>query len=899
MFDTMVRPARKNRLLRYLFSLVAVAVAFFLSWLLWPVVNEGPFVFFYGAVALSAWFGGLIPGLLATVLSMIVVDYFLVEPLYVIFNSVGDVVRLGIFAGSAVLVSWLNEARQISEDELRRSRDQLQIIFEGVEDGISAQDQSGQLVFANEAAAKLVGFPSVSALLQTPTETIESIFEVFDLDGTAVPVLELPSRQALRSGKTVERTVRLFRRDLNLSRWLTIKSAPVVNEKNQVIYSVNILRDMTDTIQQERLLRDQRERFEVTLNSIDDAVLTIGMDGKVDFMNPVAQSLTGWTEADAVGQPYDAVLRLVNDDTNEAVAFSLETLMNNGYIVDRANHASLLDRNDAKKPVDARGTPIRDQDGKAIGVVFVFRDISDLRETQRIREESAQRLRDVIDGLAAFVGMMTPDGILIEANRRALEAAQLQPEDVLGKPFEETFWWSYDPQVQVELRSAINRAATGESVRYDVQVRVANDQFIIIDFVLSPIFDQDDRVTHIVPSGIDITQRKRAEVEMTSLTNMIEHQRQRLRNIVANVPGVVWEAWGDPDSATQNIDFVSDYVELMLGYRVDDWLSTPNFWLSIVHPDDRERAAAESKTIYDGGKTGVSQFRWVTKDGRDIPVEAHSTVICDDNGRPVGMRGMTMDIRERMRNQEELENYARELARSNAELEQFAYVASHDLQEPLRMVSSYLQLIEQRYSEQLDENAHVFINYAVDGASRMKNLINDLLAYSRVGTRGKPFARTSCQTVLDQVLHNLQATIRETEAVITHDPMPEIIADEAQLLQLFQNLIGNALKFRGERAPEVHVSADRRGREWYFAVRDNGIGIDPAYSERIFLVFQRLYAPDEYEGTGIGLAICKKVVERHGGRIWVESTPGQGTTFHFTIPLKPKQRKEEVIHELN
>lgn len=899
MFDTMVRPARKNRLLRYLFSLVAVAVAFFLSWLLWPVVNEGPFVFFYGAVALSAWFGGLIPGLLATVLSMIVVDYFLVEPLYVIFNSVGDVVRLGIFAGSAVLVSWLNEARQISEDELRRSRDQLQIIFEGVEDGISAQDQSGQLVFANEAAAKLVGFPSVSALLQTPTETIESIFEVFDLDGTAVPVLELPSRQALRSGKTVERTVRLFRRDLNLSRWLTIKSAPVVNEKNQVIYSVNILRDMTDTIQQERLLRDQRERFEVTLNSIDDAVLTIGMDGKVDFMNPVAQSLTGWTEADAVGQPYDAVLRLVNDDTNEAVAFSLETLMNNGYIVDRANHASLLDRNDAKKPVDARGTPIRDQDGKAIGVVFVFRDISDLRETQRIREESAQRLRDVIDGLAAFVGMMTPDGILIEANRRALEAAQLQPEDVLGKPFEETFWWSYDPQVQVELRSAINRAATGESVRYDVQVRVANDQFIIIDFVLSPIFDQDGCVTHIVPSGIDITQRKRAEVEMTSLTNMIEHQRQRLRNIVANVPGVVWEAWGDPDSATQNIDFVSDYVELMLGYRVDDWLSTPNFWLSIVHPDDRERAAAESKAIYDGGKTGVSQFRWVTKDGRDIPVEAHSTVICDDNGRPVGMRGVTMDIRERMRNQEELENYARELARSNAELEQFAYVASHDLQEPLRMVSSYLQLIEQRYSEQLDENAHVFINYAVDGASRMKNLINDLLAYSRVGTRGKPFARTNCQNVLDQVLHNLQATIRETGAVITHDPMPEIIADEAQLLQLFQNLIGNALKFRGEHAPEVHVSADRKGREWYFGVRDNGIGIDPAYSERIFLVFQRLYAPDEYEGTGIGLAICKKVVERHGGRIWVESTPGQGTTFHFTIPLKPKQRKEEVIHELN
>jgi PAS domain S-box-containing protein len=324
---------------------------------------------------------------------------------------------------------------------------------------------------------------------------------------------------------------------------------------------------------------------------------------------------------------------------------------------------------------------------------------------------------------------------------------------------------------------------------------------------------------------------------------------------------------------------VNRQLAYILGYEEDELIGRPS--LSFVLAEDRDAVRENAVRMLKGECSLGYEFRVVNKQAKIKWVM--ETVVPIYYRRKRATLGCLIDVTERKQMEERLKQITAELQYSNTELEQFAYVISHDLQEPLRMVSSYTQLLAKRYSDKLDNDADEFIAYAVDGTKRMQSLLHDLLDYSRVGTRGKPFSLVNCEHIVEQAIANLKIAIEECDASVSYDVLPTIMGDEGQLVRLFQNLIGNAIKFRREEAPQVHISAKRMNYIVTFSVKDNGIGIDPQHSQSIFEIFRRLHTIEEYPGTGMGLAICKKIVERHGGHISVQSQPGQGSTFYFSV----------------
>ncbi|YAF95132.1 MAG: GAF domain-containing protein [Nodularia sp. CChRGM 3473] len=459
------------------------------------------------------------------------------------------------------------------------------------------------------------------------------------------------------------------------------------------------------------------------------------------------------------------------------------------------------------------------------------------------------------------------------------------------------------------------------------------------------LWDEAGNVVRMVGSHTDITDRKRAEAELKrqnrrsqlfaeitlkireslQLDEILQTTVDEVQKLLQADRVLIFQLWAD-GSGTVVQEAVLPGWPVVLGQDILD----PCFQQQgYVEKYRQGRVSAivdiEQAKIQDCHRQFLQQLG--VKANLVVPILVRENIwgllIAHQCATPRQWNSFELELLEHLANQigialsqaqllEQETRQSQELARSNAELEQFAYVASHDLQEPLRMVTSYLQLLERKYKNQLDTNAEQFITYAVDGARRMQNLINDLLNYSRVTSRGQPFVEVDFQTVFDQAIANLKFTIEESGAIITHDPLPVVIADPSQLTQVLQNLIGNAIKFRGEFPPKIHVGAVKEAEEtdellptqhspstslrasplstvpneWLFSVRDNGIGIETQYAERIFVIFQRLHGRSKYPGTGIGLAICKKIIERHGGHIWVESEPGQGSIFYFTIPEK-------------
>jgi PAS domain S-box-containing protein len=462
-------------------------------------------------------------------------------------------------------------------------------------------------------------------------------------------------------------------------------------------------------------------------------------------------------------------------------------------------------------------------------------------------------------------------GEIVLLNVQAEKRFGYYRDELLGQPVKNIIPDGFAERlVADDLRSAEDALAQQIGTGIELVGRRKDGSAFPIEIMLSPLESAEGI---LVTAAIrDISVRKAAEHHLAQMEG-------RYRGLLEAAPDamVVVNKAGE-------IVLLNVQAEKQFGYHRDELVGQPvkniipdGFAARLIADDLRSAADALAQQI----GTGI-ELVGRRKDGSAFPIEIMLSPLQSAEG--ILVTAAIRDISVRKDAEQHLREKVDELKRSNEELGQFAYIASHDLQEPLRMVASYTQMLSKRYKGQLDADADEFIAYAVDGASRMQQLIEDLLAYSRVATTGNELVDTSSEFALEQALQNLHWAIKDSGALVTHDPLPPVQADGMQLIQLFQNLVGNAIKYQSPGIPRVHISAARQGQmHWDFAVRDNGLGIDPQYFERIFGMFQRLHKRDEFSGTGVGLAICKKIVERHGGSLSVASALGQGSTFSFAL----------------
>jgi PAS domain S-box-containing protein len=796
--------------------------------------------------------------------------------------------------GSAQTVSALLAGVSIKDSVFREMVEALPV-------AIYTTDAEGRLTYFNKAAVELSG-----RVPELGTDQWCVTWKIFLPDGAPLPHDQCPMALALKGHDVPTGIECIAKRPDGTRFWFTPCPAVLRDEQGRIVGGVNLLMDITDRKISER----DTWLLSAIVDSSDDAIISKDLDGVITSWNKSAERLFGYTSEEAIGKTV-AELLIPGDRQDEEPR-----------ILDRLRHGERVDhfetvrrrKDGALLDISLTISPVRDAHGRIIGASKIARDISgqkraeraiqalnaqlatDLAAMKRLQRIStrmmeAKNLPRLLDEILATGIEITgadmgnirllEDGVLKIAAQRGFEPPFLEffnsihggdtaggmamdlgerviVEDVASSPI-----FAGTPALAVLLGAGVLSVQSTPLVTRDGQVLGV---FSTHYRTLRRPADRDLRLLDVLArQTADLIERKRAETALLA-------SEARFRQLADAMPQIVWTA--RPDG------YIDYYNERWYGFTGFGRDAFGDFsWVPILHPEDVTRTREiYYSAIHSGRPFNIEyrlwdrleeRFRWFI--GRALPVH-------DGQGRILKWFGTCTDIDEQKRVQDELR-------RINQDLEQFAYSASHDLQEPLRSVKIYTELLAKRYGDELNDEAQKFMGFVRSGATRMETLVRDLLTYTRVTSLDQPLERADATEALKSALSNLAVAISEAGANVTAEPLPRVPVHATHLQQLFQNLIGNAIKYRNpERPPEVRVTATRHKTHWVFAIRDNGIGIDPKYRETIFGLFKRLHSAEEYSGTGIGLALCQRIVNRYQGRIWVESEPGQGSTFRFTLP---------------
>ncbi len=900
--------------------------------------------------------------------------------------------------------------RKERERELQR----YETIFQAVNDGVYVVDEEGRFRMVNDAYAEMTGYDREDLIGEHVSMVVDGVVrerakeeEAALRDGTAETAVIEAELQTADGGR--------------LPAEATFAILPTGEDAER---RVGVVRDISDRKAREQELR----RYERLVENLPVGVYrnTPGPEGEFVEMN---DALARIFDADSPAELMGVSVSDLYPDPETRAAFS-ERLEREGIVRNEELRQETLDG----REIWISGTGIRTEEDGEVYFDGIVQDVTDRKERERELRETERRFEAVFEDPNILVGLLEPDGTVLDINETAMEYIDADLVEVQGEAFWETPWWGAGDDVRDDVREWTERASAGEYVEFQADLTRPNGEQYTLEGYFRPVTDDDGEVVSIIVSDRDVSERREYE-------RRLAESEQRYRTLAEYFPNGVVTLFDhdlvytlaagrgfedlpiDPDDLegeqfrdvwpAHTADALEPAFEAALDgreraveveYQGRDWLihgvpitdergdvfAGMTMAQDITERKERERAL-ERRTSQQEAIAELGQFALETDDvdelmreasrqvaevldneyckvldldgdrrelllrqgvGWDERIVGQATVDADDNSQagytllseqPVVVDDLDAETRfsgpelltshdvvsgistvigsveepwgilgthdtgrceftdedvnfvmsvanvlaeavERRRYQEDLEQLVADLEESNERLEQFAYAASHDLQEPLRMVSSYLQLIERRYEDKLDDDGREFLEFAVDGADRMRDMIDGLLAYSRVETRGDPFETVDLDAVLADAREDLRVKIEETDAAITAESLPEVHADAGQVRQVFQNLLDNAIEYSGDETPRIYVSAERARDEYVVSVRDEGIGMDPVDAEQAFEVFQSLHDRADYDGTGIGLALSERIVERHGGEIWVESEPGQGATFSFTLP---------------